>query len=356
MLVSRTQSSGNGAQKPAVNVQRHWGGEHSPCRSRLVRCSAGRAPSTAASVGALQWNIACRSALIETACETSSGRWAACARTSPASSPTTSRSRCKKPAHHLGPAREAQGQGGDREELPAPGTPVWVVHALDGAARGSRCFEDQGQEQRWCRRGHDSLTRRAEQGAGHDHSGRCVNPPRGGVGRVLGAWPVLAQDGGWRRGPGRCLRAIAVVLEATQACREWHARCCCRFRVYLTNYLVPRIVGLRPTFKLLRRGDVWWLGLASCWKGYRCWEGSCCSGRLRETRESDRLEGQLPGHDGGNRCHQGGCNGAGRWNPAYGVGWMERAEVLRCPRTIKAEFRPRWSPASRPCIAAVISP
>ena len=80
-----------------------------------------------------------------------------------------------------------------------------------------------------------------------------------GFGGVFEVYSALARDAGSRRCSGGGLQAIAVVLEATQACREWRRRRTGHLRVRVLRGPADRRLG--PTLKLLRRGDVWWLAL-----------------------------------------------------------------------------------------------
>ena len=77
----RTRSVGNGAMNAAVNAHgQRYGHALRPPRAPGRHAARAACTSAAARIGTLQWNIACRSAPSETACETSSGRRAATAR------------------------------------------------------------------------------------------------------------------------------------------------------------------------------------------------------------------------------------------------------------------------------------
>jgi hypothetical protein len=116
-------------------------------------------------------------------------------------------------------------------------------------------------------------------------------------------------------------------------------------------YVVPRLVGLGPTLRTVapRRRPV------ACPRGRP--GGALLRGGdravprcLRQSAESDRVEGELPDHGGRGGRHEGASGGGGRWDHALGVGaarlCLPGAEVanrmvLRDPRLRRLPGRHR---------------
>jgi hypothetical protein len=83
-----------------------------------------------------------------------------------------------------------------------------------------------------------------------------------------------------------------------------------------------RVVGFGPTLRLLGRGDAWWLVLGVVLEAVSYLGGIALFQGVFATPEKrpDRLEDQLPDHDGRGRRHEGTGGSRGRRDRAHGLG------------------------------------